>query len=130
MDFGNDNFLEKREDNQALYTSPKGGHTYTTSYLFGGGLFWKSTEFHDFAFVILGTIHTLRKHFCDREKLLKLEAEGWEFANFLRLLEQYIRTVKGPRYTNSNTLYVVIERPEQCLVTECFFNLSLDVSHP
>ena len=30
-----------------------------------------------------------------REKLLKLEAEGWEFAKFLRSLEQFIRTVKG-----------------------------------
>ena len=25
-----------------------------------------------------------------REKLLKFEAEGWEFANFLRSLEQFI----------------------------------------
>ena len=31
----------------------------------------------------------------DREKILKLEAEGREFANFLRSLEQFIRTVKG-----------------------------------
>ena len=31
----------------------------------------------------------------DREKLLKFEAEGREFANFLRLLEQFIQTVKG-----------------------------------
>ena len=31
----------------------------------------------------------------DREKLLKFEAEGWEFAKFLRSLEQFIRTVKG-----------------------------------
>jgi hypothetical protein len=30
-----------------------------------------------------------------REKLLKLEAEGLEFANFLRTLEQFIQTVKG-----------------------------------
>ena len=29
------------------------------------------------------------------KKPLKYEAEGWEFANFLRLLEQFIQTVKG-----------------------------------
>ena len=31
----------------------------------------------------------------DREKVLKLEAEGREFTNFLRLIEQFIQTVKG-----------------------------------
>ena len=31
-----------------------------------------------------------------QEKLLKFEAEGWEFAKYLRLLEQFIQTVKGP----------------------------------
>ena len=31
----------------------------------------------------------------DREKLLTFEAEGREFANFLRSLEQFIQTVKG-----------------------------------
>ena len=31
----------------------------------------------------------------DQEKCLKLEAEGREFANFLRSLEQFIQTVKG-----------------------------------
>ena len=30
---------------------------------------------------------------CDREKLLKFEAEGREFAKFLRSLEQFIQTV-------------------------------------
>ena len=30
----------------------------------------------------------------DREKLLKFEAEGREFVNFLRSLEQFIQTVK------------------------------------
>ena len=37
--------------------------------------------------------------FCyqNREKLLKFEAEGREFENFLRLLEQFIQTVKGLR---------------------------------
>ena len=29
------------------------------------------------------------------EKLLKFEAEGWEFAKILRSLEQFIQTVKG-----------------------------------
>ena len=42
----------------------------------------------------------------DREKLLKFEAEGREFAKFLRSLEQF--------YSNS-------ERSEQVLVAECFF---------
>ena len=31
----------------------------------------------------------------DREKLLEFEAEGREFANILRSLEQFIQTVKG-----------------------------------
>ena len=31
----------------------------------------------------------------DREKLLKFEAEGREFAKILRALEQFIQTVKG-----------------------------------
>ena len=31
----------------------------------------------------------------DREKLLKFEAEGQEFAKFLRSPEQFIQTVKG-----------------------------------
>ena len=31
----------------------------------------------------------------DREKLLKFEAGGQEFAKFLTSLEQFIRTVKG-----------------------------------
>ena len=31
----------------------------------------------------------------DPEKLLKFEAEGREFAKFLRSLEQFIQTVKG-----------------------------------
>ena len=44
----------------------------------------------------------------DREKLLKFEAEGREFAKYLRSLEQFIQTVKGQN---------------NFLVTECFFNL-------
>ena len=31
----------------------------------------------------------------DREKLLKFEAEGQEFAKYLRSLEQFIETMKG-----------------------------------
>ena len=31
----------------------------------------------------------------DQEKHLKFEAEGWEFAKILRLLEWFIWTVKG-----------------------------------
>ena len=49
----------------------------------------------------------------DREKLLKFEAEGREFANNFEIT----RTI----CSNS-------ERSEQFLVTECFFNLLLEVS--
>ena len=45
----------------------------------------------------------------DREKLLKFEAEGQEFANILRSLEQFIQA-------------------EQFLVTECFVNLFVEIS--
>ena len=39
---------------------------------------------------------TVRKNSSsDREKLLKFEAEGQEFAKLLRSLEQFIQTVKG-----------------------------------
>ena len=39
---------------------------------------------------------TVRKNWTsDQEKLLKSEAEGQEFAKFLRSLEQFIQTVKG-----------------------------------
>ena len=31
----------------------------------------------------------------DQEKLLKFDAKGRKFANFLRSLEQFIQTVKG-----------------------------------
>ena len=31
----------------------------------------------------------------DQETLLKFEAEGWEFAKFLKSLEQFIQTMKG-----------------------------------
>ena len=39
---------------------------------------------------------TVRKNCSsDREKNLKLEAKGQEFAKFFRSLEQFVRTVKG-----------------------------------
>ena len=46
----------------------------------------------------------------DREKLLKFEAEGQEFAEFLSSLDRTI-------YSNS-------EKSEQFLVTECFLEVS------
>ena len=36
-----------------------------------------------------------KKSPCDQENLLKFEAEGQEFAKFLRSLEQFNQTVKG-----------------------------------
>ena len=55
---------------------------------------------------------TVRKNCSsDGEIFLKFEAEGREF---LRSLEQFIQTVKGQN---------------NFLVTECFFNLFLEVSH-
>ena len=50
----------------------------------------------------------------DREQLLKFEAEGREFSKNFEIR----RTI----YSNS-------ERSEQFLVTECFFNIFLVVSH-
>ena len=43
----------------------------------------------------------------DREKLLKFETDGWEFAKFLRSQEQFIQT----------------ERSEQSLVNRMLFKL-------
>ena len=40
----------------------------------------------------------MRKDSSDREKLLEFEAEGREFAKILRLLEQFIQTVKGQNH--------------------------------
>ena len=51
---------------------------------------------------------TVRKNCSSDRELLKFEAENFEIT----------RTI------NSNS-----ERSEQCLVTECFFNLFLEVSH-
>ena len=42
----------------------------------------------------------------DREKLLKFKVEGQEFANFLRSLEQFIKTVKGKNnFWQQNTFF-------------------------
>ena len=41
----------------------------------------------------------------DGEKLLKFEAEGREFAKFLRSLEQFIQTVKGQKYLGNRMLF-------------------------
>ena len=41
----------------------------------------------------------------DREKLLKLEAKGWEFAKILRPLAEFIRAVKG-QYNFWNRMFL------------------------
>ena len=38
-----------------------------------------------------------KKSFSNQEKLLKFKAEGQEFAKILRLIEQFIGTVKGKK---------------------------------
>ena len=43
----------------------------------------------------MGMVFCYQNCSSDREKLLKFEAEGREFAKFLRPLEQFIQTVKG-----------------------------------
>ena len=49
---------------------------------------------------------TVRKNcFCVRSKLLKFEAEGREFAKFLRSLEQFIQTVKGQNNFGNKMLF-------------------------
>ena len=58
---------------------------------------WKKYEIHSMQNgILLPKLFwpTVRKNCSsDREKLLKFEAEGWEFAKFLRSLEQFIQTV-------------------------------------
>ena len=39
----------------------------------------------------------------DREKLLKFEAEGREFAKILGSLERFIQTVKGQNFLKQNS---------------------------
>ena len=41
----------------------------------------------------------------DREKIVKFEAEGREFAKFLRSLEQFIQTVKGQNNFGNRMLF-------------------------
>ncbi len=49
----------------------------------------------------------LREKKCssDREKLLKSEGEGQEFTKILRLLEQFIQTVKGQNFWQQNAFF-------------------------
>ena len=56
---------------------------------------------------------TVRKNCSsDREKLLKLEAEGREFLKFLRLVEQFIQTVhtiqKCKKMAGQNTFQILL----------------------
>ena len=46
-----------------------------------------------------------KKSMCDWEKLSKFEAEEREFAKYLRLLEQFIRTAKVREYLLNGTLF-------------------------
>ena len=41
----------------------------------------------------------------DQEKLLKFDAEGREFAKFLRSLEQFVQTVKGQNNFGNKMLF-------------------------
>ena len=60
---------------------------------------------------------TVRKNCSsNQDDFLKFEAEGQEFAKFLRSLDQFT-------YSNS-------ERSEQFLVTECFSNFSCKFLNP
>ena len=71
---------------------------------------WNKQQFlYDFAyqticwqkwFVLLPKLfRTIERKNCssDQEKLLKVKAEGWEFAKLLRSLEQFIQTMKGQK---------------------------------
>ena len=44
----------------------------------------------------------------NREKLLKFEAEGQEFAKVLRSLEQFIQTVKGQKSFGNRMLIQLV----------------------
>ena len=68
------------------------------------GIFlWNTFQLHSYQNLLVNGIllpklfwPTVRKNCSsDREKLMKFEAEGREFAKFLRSLEQFIQTVKG-----------------------------------
>ena len=60
----------------------------------------------------------------DREKLLKFEDEGREFAKILYSLEQFIQTVKGQNnfwYSVSKLSAISLEFQKFCLITRTFF---------
>ena len=73
------------------------------SYLLSKVSFFKKLEFWKQAFIIrywyffTKIVQTYCEKNCtsDREKLLKFEAEGREFAKFLSSLEQFIQTMQG-----------------------------------
>ena len=63
---------------------------------FNHGMFLEQWKITNGILLLKLFLPTVRKNCsCDREKLLKFEAEGREFANILRSLEQFIQTVKG-----------------------------------
>ena len=56
----------------------------------------KNEKWYIFCYQNCSDLSTVRKNCSsDREELLKFEAEGREFAKFLRSLEQFIQTVQG-----------------------------------
>ena len=73
----------------------------TPRIFFGVGFLWgkgekKEIEIEKWYFVTeIILTYCEENFFSDREKLLKFEAEGQEFAKFLRSLEKFIQTVKG-----------------------------------
>ena len=57
----------------------------------------KSQRFHDMKWYFVTKIvlnYCEKNYSSDREKLLKLEAAGQEFAKFLRSIQQYIQAEK------------------------------------
>ena len=54
-----------------------------------------------FFFIKIVLTYCEKKCSSNQEKLLKFEAEGREFAKFLRSLEQFIQTVKRQNFTCS-----------------------------
>ena len=66
----------------------------TVTYLLGTKIY-RSEEQMVFCFQNCFDLLWEKHCFSDLIKLLKLKAEGREFANFLRSLEQFAQTVKG-----------------------------------
>ena len=94
------------ENSNALKTSSKTSNVYVfvSITIHIRTLFWKQMFFawHRLSDGGNGILFpklfwpTVRKNCSsDREKLLKFEAEGREFAKFLKSIEQFIQTVKG-----------------------------------